>query len=252
MIDLRSKTAEIYGLEQLAAGHSPVHSLHPLAKLLATLVYITCVVSFDRLALLALAPYIFYPVIIMAVADIPYGPVLRRAMIALPFSLFAGLFNASLISLLTIILRTLLCVSAVLILMAVTPLTALAAQLRRLHVPAILVTLLEMTYRYIGTLMDEAATVLTAYQLRSQRSRGVQIGHMGSLTGLLLIRSSDRAERVYQAMKCRGYPGWEHDPGKRPFTVSDYGFLALISGLSLFLRFSNVNNFLFSWLEGML
>jgi len=249
MTDIRSKTAEIYGLEQLAAGHSPIHALHPMAKLVATLVYIVCVASFDRLALASLAPFVFYPVIIMALAEIPYGPVLRRTMIALPFSLFAGLYNASLISLLTIVLRTLLCVSAVLIMVAVTPLAALAAQLRRLHVPAVLATLLEMTYRYIGTLMDEAATMLTACQLRSKRCKGVQIEHMGSLAGLLLIRSSDRAERVYQAMKCRGYPGWEHDTGRRPLKAIDYRFLILVCGLSIFLRLSDVSKLLADWLE---
>jgi cobalt/nickel transport system permease protein len=31
--------------------------------------------------------------------------------------------------------------------------------------------------------------------------------HMGSFVGQLLIRSFDRAERIYAAMKCRGYPG---------------------------------------------
>lgn len=252
MTDIRSKTAEIYTLEQLAAGHSPIHALHPLAKLLVTLVYIICVISFDRLALLALAPFIFYPAVVMAMAEIPYGPVLRRTMIALPFSLLAGLYNATLFSMLTLVLRTVLCVSAVLILVAVTPLTMLAAQLRRLHVPALLVALLEMTYRYIGTIMDEAATVMTAYRLRSQHSRGVNIEHMGSFIGLLLIRSSDRAERVYQAMKCRGYPGWEFDSGKRPLKSADYGFLALAGGLSLFFRFSHVDSRLLSWLEGVL
>lgn len=55
----------------------------------------------------------------------------------------------------TLMLRTLLCVSAVLILVGVTPFSQLTDQLRRIRVPEFLVTLLEMIYRYIGVLGEE-------------------------------------------------------------------------------------------------
>ena len=80
-------------LEQLSAGRSAVHALHPLAKLLVTLVFLIAVVSFDRYALGRLVPFVFYPVILMAVAEIPYGLILKRTLVALPFGLFAGLSN---------------------------------------------------------------------------------------------------------------------------------------------------------------
>jgi len=257
MTDIRSKVYEIYSLEQLASGNSAVHTLHPLVKIISTLVYVICVISFDRYALFALAPYSFYPFVVMAMADIPSSLVFRRALLALPFALFAGLSNLlfdpmishGLISFLAILLRTMLCVSAVLILVAVTPFSELTAQLRRLHLPAVLVILLEMTYRYIGTLLGEASSMFTAYQLRSRNKSGLAIRHMGSFVGFLLIRSFDRAERVYNAMKCRGYPKWQHGEAGKRLKAADYGFLAIVGGLSLLFRFADVVNLFSGWLE---
>ena len=49
--------------------------------------------------------------------------------------------------------------------------------------------------------------------------------HMGSFVGQLLIRSSDRAERVYAAMKCRGYPGIAPRSARVPIIAADAVFL---------------------------
>lgn len=221
MTDLHSKLDTIYSLEQLSAKDSCIHRLHPLAKLIVTGCYLLCVASMGRYALFPLAPYLFYPAILLALADVPYGLVLRRACVALPFCLFAGITNliwdrspclalgglvlsGGVVSLLAILLRTLLCVAAVLLLVAVTPFSALTAQLRRLHVPWQLVTLLEMIYRYLGILMNQAFSLRTAYLLR-QGQGGISLAGAGVLIGQLLLRSYSRASRIYAAMQCRGY-----------------------------------------------
>jgi hypothetical protein len=96
-------------------------------------------------------------------------------------------------------------VAAVLILIATTPWPKLSVQLRCFHVPPILVTLLEMSYRYIAVLLGEVQSMYTAYKLRSCGMKGIAMAHMGSFVGRLFLRSADRADRVYAAMKCRGY-----------------------------------------------
>lgn len=269
MADIRSKLYEIYSLEQLSSGSSGIHTLHPLVKMVSALVYIACVVSFGRYALGRLVPYVFYPVILMAAAGIPYGMILKRSLVALPFCLFAGLSNlffdravmarigslaisCGMVSLLAIVLRAFLSVSAVLILVAVTPFAQITGQLRRLHVPNMIVNLFEMTYRYCGTLLGEAASMFTAYQLRGIHKKGLAIKHMGSFVGQLLIRSFDRAERVYSAMKCRGYPGWEQGLPPGRFKTADACFLALTCGSSLLFRFADVQGIFTKWLEGLL
>ena len=46
-----------------------------------------------------------------------------------------------------------------------------------------------------------------ACHLRSVKQTGLELRHVGSLIGQLLLRSVDSAERVYAAMQCRGFDG---------------------------------------------
>ena len=131
--------------------------------------------------------------------------------------------------------------TAVLLLVAVTPFSHLTGQLRRLRVPDIFVTLFEMIYRYIGVLLEEASSMYTAYMLRSTERRGLQMKHMGSFVGQLLIRSFDRAERVYEAMKLRGYPGRAARAARRPLRAADWLYLAATTVPFLLLRVVDVS-----------
>ena len=219
---LWSQAANITHLEQLAGGGTALHKLHPGVKLTGTLCYLVCLVSLGPYDLLRLSPFLFYPLIATVLEEVPLGLLLRRTLAALPFSLFAGIgsliFDRSVVYSLgnvpvtggmiacgSILIRTLLVVWAVLLLMAVTPLSELTMQLRRLHLPEVLVRLFEMTYRYAGTLLEEAGRMATAYSLRSGGTTALEMRHMGAFVGGLLLKSHARAQRVYQAMCLRGY-----------------------------------------------
>jgi cobalt/nickel transport system permease protein len=214
----------MYALETLAEGDSPVHRLHPTVKLSAALFFVVAVASFGRYDFGRLLPYLFYPVVLTALSDTPQAMLLKRFCVALPFCLFAGganlFFDAEtafflfgipvsfgFVSFATVLLKAWLCVTAVLLLVATTRFSELTRGLLRLRVPPIFVTVLEMTYRYAGVLFDEARSMYAAYALRggNRGRRGLELRHMGGFLGMLLLRSFDRAERIYQAMKCRGY-----------------------------------------------
>jgi cobalt/nickel transport system permease protein len=213
---------ELYALEQLSNGKTCVHKLNSTVKLWVTMFFIVTVASFDRYALGRLVPYVFYPTLMMALSETPYSMLLKRFLIALPFCLFAGIANVifdrapaftigavtigcGTLSLLTLLFKTYLCVMAVLLLISVTPLAEIKDAMRRLRIPGIFVAMFEMTYRYVGVLFAEAYSMHTAYILRSAGLRGIAIRDMGGFVGQLLLRSVDRADRVYSAMKCRGY-----------------------------------------------
>ncbi|MFP3089383.1 cobalt ECF transporter T component CbiQ [Treponema sp. TIM-1] len=255
----------LYSLEQLSSGNSLLHRLHPGVKMIATMFFLVTVISFDRYSFGRLLPFLFYPSITLALAGIPLGLVLKRGAIALPFCLFAGLSNLffegstalviagiplsyGLISLFTLILRTGLCVMAVLILVAVTPFTQLSGQLRSFYVAPVFITLLEILYRYIPVLLSEGASMVLAYTMRSGRARGIRMSHMGSFVGFLFLRSADRAERVYAAMKCRGYSLRFSVKHPRPLCLGDGIFLALVCGGSLLFRMVDIPLFLGSCL----
>jgi len=253
-LDIRNKISAIYSLEQLSAGNTVIHRLHPMSKLIATFVFIVTVVSFGRYEFGRLVPFIFFPTILMALSETPYIMLLKRVLIAIPFCLFIGISNLLLeqetafvigntnisfgaLSFGVILFRTYLCIMAVLLLAAVTPFNELALQLRRLKIPAVFVLMLEMTYRYIGVLFAEAASMRLAYILRSSGAKGVDIRHAGSFIGCLLLRSFARAERVFSAMKCRGYMIKTTGARRFKLRITDIFYCVLICFFCLLFRF---------------
>jgi cobalt/nickel transport system permease protein len=92
-----------------------------------------------------------------------------------------------------------------------------------------------MTERYIAVIAAEARSMLLAYRLRSRSpARGIRLRHAGSFLGQLLLRSFDRALRVYDAMRLRGFTGAYTGAGRAPqWAAKDTAFIAL-SALSVF------------------
>jgi cobalt/nickel transport system permease protein len=209
-----SAMREMLALEEMAAGDTWAHRIHPAYKLAATLVYIVCVVSVRRLDFVSLSPFFFYPALLVALSEIPVRAVLRRAALALPFVLFAGVSNFffepignGLSALAVLLEKAVLTVSAVVILMATTPSPRLFSAMRKLGAPRALVTVLMLAARYLTLIAGEAGRMARAYRMRAGTEKGILMKDMGSFVGQLLLRSVDRAERVYAAMKLRGYDG---------------------------------------------
>jgi len=244
MSDVSARIHELHALENLSMGKTVIHRLHPLSKLISAFVFIVFVASFGRFDFARLAPYLFYPFVLMALAELPYKLLLSRVLIALPFCLFAGLsnvfFDKGLLSLFTILLKMYLCVMAALLLVATTRFTELMAQLRRLRVPMVFVMVFEMIFRYIGVLFEEIHSMTTAYKLRAANGRALEMRHMGPFLGQLLLRGFDRAERVHAAMRCRGFSLKFIPPARRRLNKTDIAAMAAICLPSVLLRFFSI------------
>jgi cobalt/nickel transport system permease protein len=138
-------------------------------------------------------------------------------------------------------MKTFFSVLAVLILIATTSFGDLAALLTAPRSFRVIGLQIVMTWRYIGTLLDEAQDMMTAYSLRAPGVKGIKMRDMGSFAGQLLLRSFDRAGRVYAAMKCRGFSGVYH--GNRPAALRGGDWLYMIGTAAalLFLRFLDIS-----------
>ena len=66
MRPIAEQLGQLTRLEELAGQNSPIHRLHPGAKLAATGVYLLCVLSLGRLQFGRQAPYLLYPVLVLA------------------------------------------------------------------------------------------------------------------------------------------------------------------------------------------
>lgn len=101
-----------------------------------------------------------------------------------------------------------------LILVGTTPFLSLLKALRSLGLSPILTDMTLLTYRYLYDVMDNLATMQTAMRLRGVSHQWLEPGwrgvwsrlkHLVSLAGTLLVRSYEQSERIYKAMRLRGY-----------------------------------------------
>ena len=215
---------ELREMDKLAAGDSPVHRVCPAAKLLTTIAYIAVTVSFGKYQLSSLLVMILYPVMLFSLSGIPMGTCFRKLRFVLPLVMAVGAFNpvfdrtpmltiggvtvsGGVISMLTLMAKGVFCLMASFLLMASTPIDRLCAALRRFHIPPILVTLLLLTYRYVGVMTEEVSVMTDAYHLRAPGQKGIHVSAWGSFLGQLLLRSMDRAEELYGSMQLRGFSG---------------------------------------------
>lgn len=64
-----------------------------------------------------------------------------------------------------------------------------------------------------------------AYALRAPGQKGINLKAWGSFAGLLLIRSIDRAQTVYESMQLRGFTGEFNDLKNVKFRSADFLYL---------------------------
>ncbi len=126
---------------------------------------------------------------------------------------------------------------ASLLFLSTSPVFHLVHALHHLRLPSKLVQLFYFTYRYIPVIYGEYNRLREA-----MRVRGFKPGNnlhtlrtTGYLVGMLLLRSQERSERVYQAMLARGFQGifwnFHHFAWKRKDTLFLVIFILYFMGL---------------------
>jgi cobalt/nickel transport system permease protein len=268
MLSIDGTFLDFKQLDLLAMRQTAVHRLDPRAKVLTTLLFVICVVSFDRYTISAMLPFLVFPAALLAAGDLPVGIILRKIMIVVPFALMIGLFNplfdrqvilqfgsldvwGGWISCASILLRALLTASAAIILVATTGFPAICEALEKLGMPQVFAVQLIFLYRYIFVLTDEGVRTARARQLRTFGKRGLGLRQFGSLVGHLLLRTWERAERIHMAMLARGFAGEIHTtrPQSR-FGRAEWFFMAGWTSLFLLLRLTNLPQLLGGLLTG--
>ncbi|WBB72489.1 cobalt ECF transporter T component CbiQ [Micromonospora sp. WMMD1128] len=218
----------------MGAGHghvlyresgSPVHRLPPEVKITAMVLFTVAVVATPREAHWAFGGYALLVVAVAALARVGPRWLLGRALIELPFVLFAfalpvlgagervevaglslsvdglhGAFN--------ILAKGTLGVLASLLLAATTTTRDLILGLDRLRCPQILTQIATFMLRYLEVLVGEARRMRVARVSRGDDPRFLwQLRGFAAGVGALFLRAFERGERVYLAMVSRGYTG---------------------------------------------
>jgi len=110
---------------------------------------------------------------------------------------------------LAIFCRCLAIGSLALVLLGTAPFHRTLAAAHKLKVPGLLVLTMGLAHRYAFLLGDEFRRIRVALATRGFKARAGRHGYrtLGYATGAILVRGSDRADRVAAAMRCRGFDG---------------------------------------------
>ncbi|MDR1855773.1 MAG: cobalt ECF transporter T component CbiQ [Desulfovibrio sp.] len=205
---------------------SPIGRLDPRVRFLLAIAATVSIALFRDPLACALA--LCLGAILALAARLPPGTILRRLALVNVFVLFVwcvtpfttpgdiafqwhgiavtrqGLYLATLIALKTNAIFLVFCA----LICSMLPSTAVQV-LERFHCPEKLVLLFLCCVRYIHVLADEWENLWVAARLRGFEPGTNRHTYrtIASLLGLLLVRSYDRAGRVWEAMRLRGFNG---------------------------------------------
>lgn len=286
MNKINSAIYEMENVSQMAEQDQWMNRIHPLVKFLLTLMYIVTVVSFDKYQLAGICSMAVYPLVIFLLGDISFREALHRLRIVLPVVCIVGIFNpffdrevvtylgvpaflgellhltpgdagyvigisGGVLSMLSLMMKGILTVLASYLLIVTTTIEKICYAMRLLHIPKVIVTQIMLIYRYVTVLLRETGRVIQAYELRAPGQRGIRMDAWGSLVGMLLLRSMDRADDVYASMCLRGFCGEFPAEAKMKMRGRDLAFLGawavLFVVFRLFPVFQIVGQIFMSW-----
>lgn len=206
-------------------GHSPVHRAPAHLKIVVLLAFTILVVATPGTWFPAFGGYLVVIALVVRLARVPVGHLLKRSLIELPFVVFALLLpfvahgpqtevlgvsvsESGLLAAWALLAKGTLGVLASLTLAATTEPQDLVAGLERLRLPSQLVQIMAFMVRYLEVVTGEMQRMKVARESRGFSARDPrQWPVLARSAGALFIRSYERGERVHLAMLSRGYTG---------------------------------------------
>lgn len=108
-------------------------------------------------------------------------------------------------------------------LLSTAPLPVTLHGLSRLGAPEMVGQMVLLSYRYLHVFRHEARRMASGMQVRGFRKRADMstLHTVGNFMGMLFVRSFDRTERVFDAMRARGYRGRFPEPAELRLQARD-------------------------------
>jgi cobalt/nickel transport system permease protein len=217
------------------------------------LVYIVTLMSVGKYDVVRTLSFVAFPVFVIIADRLSSVDILKRIALLSPFviimaaanplldrtvhySLGACAITGGMLSATVIACKAVLSLAMMIILDKCMSVSGLCASLRRLGVPAVFTTQLLLLHRYIFLIAAEAATMIKARDLRSCGKWGRGPFVTANLIGTLLLRCTERSERVYRSMLARGFTGTFPCANEQRFSYRDLLFAAVSFSLFILLR----------------
>lgn len=206
-------------------GHTRIHRVPPHVKVAAAVAFVLAVAVTPRSTLWPYAVDAAVLVAVIRAARLRAGFVARRALVVLPFVVFALLIpfvssgdridvlgvpvsQEGLVAAAHVLAKALLGVTTSIVLAGTTELPRILAGLDRLRVPPVLTQIAGFMLRYLEVVGGELRRMRTSMTARGYDPRWItQARPVAAASGALFVRSYERGERVHRAMLARGYDG---------------------------------------------
>lgn len=242
-------------IDRYASINSPLHRFDPRIKIVSFVVLIFSIVLLPAVELALIG--LFVSVLFLLISQLPFRFVMQHIrwvflfivpfLLIMPFTVrgteffaigsigvtYEGVEFGFLVS-----LRALAAVMLIFPMIGTMRFDTTLKALYQMRVPNLLVQMLMFTYRYIFIFIDEFSRMQ-----RAMKSRGFKVGTnlhtfttIGRAMGMLLVRSYERAERVYQAMLSAGYTGNPRTLFDLKSSPKDYIYGFIIIGFAVLLH----------------
>jgi cobalt/nickel transport system permease protein len=256
--DLVEGAESLVYVEDLSGKRGLLQAINPLAKIAAIVFMIVASLFISSLPYLGLICIV--PIILAIASRIPLRYLVSRtffipafaAIITLPVLFLTsghviaethlGALTVTITSegvqrLLVFSVRVWFCVASLILLVLSTGFDNLLKLLSSLGVPSVIVQLFSLTYRYFFVSVHEAQSVLIAKEARTyvhRRTINYQaLKDLGAILSTLFIRTYERSERVYMAMKSRGF----EIENKNRLALPAFRILDLVFAATIFTAF---------------
>jgi cobalt/nickel transport system permease protein len=231
LLDARAKLLGLVGLTVIAATSPP--AAWPLLVCCAALLAGVAITAHVPPGVIWRRALVILPLVGLAAASVPFVRHGGASYEVGPLSVSEAGLTVFASALAKAAIGTL---SAVL-LAATTSVPAALEGLRRLRVPAVLVAIAGVTWRYVFVLAGEVARMRTALAARGHRPRHLLHGAAtGRLATALFLRAHARGERVHVAMAARGWRGVPLASAGAALRRADLVFVAALAGVPLAVR----------------
>jgi cobalt/nickel transport system permease protein len=239
-------------IEQESCKNSTIHRLDGRIKLIFTiLIILYAVYTTDFLVLLLLEIYL---IMLLLFSKVSIGYFTKRVLMILPFGGFIAIFQPfikegfvlytlplglsityeGVIFGALLLMRLIVCLSAIVLLSSVTPLETIVNSMRKLGFPKEMSMILSMTVRYLFVFFDELDNIRKAQKSRSfdiwnkKTSYIWRLRQIGYTIMMLFLKSFEKGEHVYHSMLSRGYVGEAISYRKEtPINYLDYTILLI-------------------------
>ena len=215
----------VYVLDRLSSKESLMHRIDARIKLISFLL----IILFANLQgnIYSLIILEIFLIVLMIVSRI-FFDVVKRIAIVLPFGLFLAVFQPfirgetivynlfgfpvyyeGLMFGITVFLKFLVCVSAIMILSSTTPMYQVISAAKKLGLPNIMAMLLGLMVRYLFLMYEILEKTVEAQKSRAYNRKNLGYKNalriFGYTVGSIFIRAYEQGERTYLAMLSRGY-----------------------------------------------